>query len=113
MPTAWWRRRRTSCERRGRLSQRRIRRAPIGVTVSSSTPSRVCSVRPLGCVSSSRLRRVGGGEGGVAAGGGVQRDRFAGAFHRHAGKMRQRAFLGFFHVAEQAARGGDGERQVV
>ncbi len=46
----------------------------------------------------------------VASGRRVQRDGFAGVFHGHAGEVRQRAFLGFLDVAEQAA--GCRDRQI-
>ena len=51
--TAWWRCTSTSRRRSGRCSHRRSRRPPIGVTVLSSTPSRVLRVSPSTRVSSS------------------------------------------------------------
>ena len=44
--------------RMGSVIQRRNKRPPIGVIVESMMPARVCSLRPSGWCSNSRLRRV-------------------------------------------------------
>ncbi len=78
--------------RSGRCSQRRSRRAPIGVIVRSRTPSSVCSARPLAL-------RV---ELEIAPRRRVERDRVVRILDREARDVRQRGFLRFLDVAEQA-----------
>ena len=72
---------------------------PSGVTVESSTPSRVCcGCRRRCATSSSRCRRVAAFIA-IALVAGLDRDR---------GQVRQALLLGFLDIAEQGAGSGDG-----